>query len=281
MRKTPYLISLAVALIALTLTIVSIALPKWLIVPSPNGSEDLSYTGLYERCELRPTSPTRPYPDPSPLPDPTLPPPRSPNSDPNPPEPQSYSDVVAQLYHQVPPPITDPSNPSNPTLPPPTKSPKKHHRDDHGPRYKCRPFPTRSMCDRDGQTFCIVWSSAGYAMQMSVVFAVITLIALGIVSFRFSTRARRRGAWKLVGALTALQVALQIAAMAMIVHLRRTYPGWFSSNTKYGPSFILLIVSWSISTLLAIGLVGTGFAARAGHKWAAGKRGYHPIPDAH
>ncbi|KAG9090085.1 hypothetical protein FRC07_012189, partial [Ceratobasidium sp. 392] len=102
-----------------------------------------------------------------------------------------------------------------------------------------------------------------------------------IVSFRFSTRARRRGAWKIVGALTGLQVALQIIAMAIIVHLRRTRPGWFSDNTQYGASFILLVISWSISTLLVIGLVGTGFAARAGHGWAAGKRGYHPIPDAH
>ncbi|KAG8693329.1 hypothetical protein FRC09_010582 [Ceratobasidium sp. 395] len=229
MRKIPYLVSLAVAFIALTLTILSIALPKWLVVPSPTHSDDLSYISLYERCGLHSTTPSPPYPNPSPLPDPTLPPP--PGS--SPPEPQSYSDFLAYKFHgYIPPPITDPSNPSNPVPPPPKKH--KNKKSDKEPKYKCRPFPSRTMCDHDGQSFCILWSTAGYAMQMSVVFAVITLIALSIVSFRFSTRARRRGAWKIVGALTGLQ-----------------------------------------------GLVGTGFAARAGHKWAAGKRGYHPIPDAH
>jgi len=118
-------------------------------------------------------------------------------------------------------------------------------------------------------------------MQMSVVFAVVTLITLGVVSFRFSTRARRRGAWKIVGALSGLQVVLQIAAMAIIVHLRRTHPAWFGNNAEYGASFILVIIVWSTSVILIVGLVGTGFAARAGHRWAAGKRGYRAIPDAH
>ncbi|KAG8735717.1 hypothetical protein FRC12_017949 [Ceratobasidium sp. 428] len=275
MRKIPYLVSLVVAFIALNLTILSIALPKWLVVPSPKHSDDLAYISLYERCELHSTTPSPPYPNPSPLPDPTLPPPPGGS----PPEPQSYSDFLAYKFHgYIPPPITDPSNPSNPIPPPPKKH--KNKKGDKEPKYKCRPFPSRTMCDHDGQSFCILWSTAGYAMQMSVVFAVITLIALSIVSFRFSTRARRRGAWKIVGALTGLQVALQITAMAIIVHLRRTRPGWFGDNARYGASFVLLVVSWSISALLAIGLVGTGFAARAGHKWAAGKRGYHPIPDA-
>ncbi|KAG8696288.1 hypothetical protein FRC08_007254 [Ceratobasidium sp. 394] len=268
MRKTPYLVSLVVAFVALTLTILSIALPKWLTVPSPNHSYDLSYTGLYDYCELRTVAPTPP--DESPLPPP-------PGGSPMfPPEPQSYSDILALKFHRyIASPITDP----NPL--PPTPQQSKTPKNDPESRYKCRPFPPRTMCDHDGQAFCILWSTAGYAMQMSIVFAVITLIVLSIVSFRFSTRARRRGAWKIVGALTGLQVALQITAMAIIVHLRRTYPSWFSNNTRYGASFVLLVVSWSISTILATGLVGTGFAARAGHKWAAGRRGYHPIPDAH
>ncbi|KAG9085859.1 hypothetical protein FRC07_013269, partial [Ceratobasidium sp. 392] len=177
MRKTPYLISLAVAFIALTLTILSIALPKWLRVPSPNHPDDLSYTGLYERCQLRSTIPPPPYPDPSPLPDPSLPPPPG-GSPAVPPEAQSYSDFLAYKFHgYIPPPITDPSQPSNPTLPP--KKDKKN-KDKYRPKYKCHPFPSRTMCDHDGQSFCILWDTAGYAMQMSVVFAVIALIALSI-----------------------------------------------------------------------------------------------------
>ncbi|KAF8598715.1 hypothetical protein BDV93DRAFT_561104 [Ceratobasidium sp. AG-I] len=118
-------------------------------------------------------------------------------------------------------------------------------------------------------------------MQMSILFAVVALVVLGIVSFRFSTRARRRGAWKIVGALAGIQVALQIAAMSIIVYLKQHRSSWFSPNTQYGASFILLITSWSTGVFVVVGLVGTGLAAHAGHKWAAGKRGYHPIPDAH
>jgi len=43
-------------------------------------------------------------------------------------------------------------------------------------------------------------------------------------------------------------------------------------------SFYLNVTSWTMDVLLIAGLVATGFAARAGHKWAAGRRGYYPIP---
>ncbi|GAB1524419.1 hypothetical protein RhiTH_007573 [Rhizoctonia solani] len=279
MRKTPYLISLAIALAVMSVTIVSNAVPKLLRVPNPNGSHDLSYTGLYERCDLRQTTPAPPYNPKNP--DPTLPlPPNTPHRPP--PEPQSVSDM--RFYEFIPdraiPPITDPTRPENPTPSPPPENelPEKKKKQ---PRYKCKPFPSRAACDHDGQSFCVLWTTAGYAMQMSIVLEVVVLLVLFVVSFRFSTRARRRGAWKVIGALTGLQVALQILTMAIVVHLRRTRPRWFHDNTEYGASFILLVIAWSVGFLLMVGLVGTGFAARAGHKWAAGKRGYYPIPDAH
>ncbi|KAF8750759.1 Golgi transport complex subunit 5 [Rhizoctonia solani] len=263
MRKTPYLISLAVALAVMSVTIVSNAVPKLLRVPNPNGSHDLSYTGLYERCDLRQTTPAPPYNPKNP--DPTLPlPPNTPHRPP--PEPQSVSDM--RFYEFIPdraiPPITDPTRPENPTPSPPPENelPEKKKKQ---PRYKCKPFPSR----------------AAVITMMSIVLEVVVLLVLFVVSFRFSTRARRRGAWKVIGALTGLQVALQILTMAIVVHLRRTRPRWFHDNTEYGASFILLVIAWSVGFLLMVGLVGTGFAARAGHKWAAGKRGYYPIPDAH
>ncbi|KAJ1300515.1 hypothetical protein OPQ81_005328 [Rhizoctonia solani] len=279
MRKTPYLVSLGAALAILSLTIVSNAVPKLLRVPNPNDSHDLSYTGLYERCYLNQVSPAPPYGPENP--DPTMPlPPNIPQRPP--PEPQSVSDLLFYEFisHRVIPPITDPTRPENPRPSPPPEGelPEKKRK---SLRYKCKPFPSRSACDHDGQSFCILWTTAGYAMQMSIVLEVVVLLVLFVVSFRFSTRARRRGAWKVIGAITGLQVALQITTMAIVVHLRRTRPGWFDDNTQYGPSFILLVIAWSMGFLLMVGLVGTGFAARAGHKWAAGKRGYHPIPDAH
>lgn len=175
--------------------------PCRLRVPHPNKSLDLAYIGLYERCELRQTTPAPPY-DPD-NPDPTLPlPPNTPSKPP--PEPQSISDILFYRYiHRAGnPPVTDPTRPDNPVPPPPKdKLPKKGK----ATKYKCKPFPSRTACDHDGQSFCVLWTTAGYAMQMSIVFAVVVLVVLVVVSFRFSTRARRRGAWKIVGALTGIQ----------------------------------------------------------------------------
>ena len=46
--------------------------------------------------------------------------------------------------------------------------------------------------------------TAGYASQLSLIFAAAALVALLLVSTGFSTRSRRRTAWQGVAALTGL-----------------------------------------------------------------------------
>ena len=48
-----------------------------------------------------------------------------------------------------------------------------------------------------------------------------------------------------------------------------------------GTAYVLNTVSWAADILIVLGVVVTGLAADAGHKWAAGNRAYRPIPDHH
>ncbi|KZT56152.1 hypothetical protein CALCODRAFT_497718 [Calocera cornea HHB12733] len=146
--------------------------------------------------------------------------------------------------------------------------------------YACRPFPVRSACAVLGETFCVLWTTAGYVSVFSVVFALAGLVVLVICSSHLSTRARRRSAWKWVTGATFVHAALQITTMAIVLRLFITEQYRFPDpNTKLYASFYLCLTSILISLLLTAGLAYTGLAARAGHKWAAGRRPYEPIPD--
>jgi len=143
--------------------------------------------------------------------------------------------------------------------------------------YKCTTFPARSACDVDGQFFCIAWHTAGYTSQFSLVFAAAGLVTVTLANI--TTKKRRRRAWRIVSALVGAHGALQIVAMAIVVSLLHHFPQYFAHGTTFSTSFILNIISWVIDLVLAAGLVITGIYAKKGHRWAAGRRPYRPIPD--
>jgi len=143
----------------------------------------------------------------------------------------------------------------------------------------CTRFPSPTECDRlreagEGQ-FCLLWHSAGYVSQLSVVFGVAGVVSIMAASL---SRARRRSLWQVVVGLVGLRAASQIASMSLIVHLWRTwdYPAFEGSNL--GSSFFVNLSSWVLDLLITFGVAITGFAADAGHSWAAGRRAYRPIP---
>jgi len=253
MRKTPYLVALGILLVALVFTVLSIALPDWLYADNPPNLPPGVHVryGLYQRCESalgtipskpNPENPT-PYPGPAPYPTP-------PNHTP------TAASVPTQVFESV-------DNYAGKRI-----------------QYNCRPFPVRSACEVLGESFCVLWTTAGYVSVVSVVFALAGLVVLIIVSSHLSTRARRRGAWKLVTGATFVHAALQITTMAIVLRLFITEQYRFPDpNTKLYVSFWLCVTSIIISLLLTVGLAYTGLAARAGHKWAAGRRPYEPIPD--
>ncbi|KAJ3926544.1 MAG: hypothetical protein NXY57DRAFT_905491 [Lentinula lateritia] len=73
--------------------------------------------------------------------------------------------------------------------------------------YNCRPFPKRVQdgCEEENSGFCAAWTSAGYAVEISIGFAVLALFAILI---GVSTGSRRRRIWKAVAGLVALQSAV-------------------------------------------------------------------------
>jgi len=145
------------------------------------------------------------------------------------------------------------------------------------PAYVCTPFPPRSVCRHDGESFCIAWWSAGYLSQIGLVLATLALFTLMLVVI-VSSRAGRRNAWKFISVLVGLHGVLQITAMGLVTGIHGFHLNHFARNTKFGISYWLNTTTWVLDMIVIAGLAVTGIYAEKGHRWAAGRRPYHPIP---
>ncbi|KAJ3989106.1 hypothetical protein F5890DRAFT_1401751 [Lentinula detonsa] len=142
--------------------------------------------------------------------------------------------------------------------------------------YDCRPFPKRVQdgCEEGNSGFCAAWTSAGYAVEISIGFAVLALFAILI---GLSTGSRRRRIWKAVAGLVALHAIMQIVAFAIVTDTMRTGAFPTFEDAKPGTGYIFNTFAWIFSVLIAAGVVLTGVSADKGHKWAAGNRAYRRI----
>ncbi|KAJ3923369.1 hypothetical protein F5877DRAFT_31672 [Lentinula edodes] len=142
--------------------------------------------------------------------------------------------------------------------------------------YDCRPFPKRVQdgCEEENSGFCAAWTSAGYAVEISIGFAVLALFAILI---GVSTGSRRRRIWKAVAGLVALQSVMQIVAFAIVTDTMRTGAFPTFEDAKPGTGYVLNTFAWIFSAVIATGVVVTGVFADKGHKWAAGNRAYRRI----
>ncbi|KAF8335902.1 uncharacterized protein EI90DRAFT_3014497 [Cantharellus anzutake] len=172
--------------------------------------------------------------------------------------------LVVEPYH-----ATDPK-PSNSTISPPLHNVMTA-------AYICTPFPPRSVCEREGEGFCIAWSSAGYLSQLGLVLVMVALFTLMIVNI-VSSRARRRNAWRFVSFLVGLHATVQIVALGLVTGMSEKYAKYFSSGAHFNISYWFNVTTCVLDTFVIIGLVVTGIYAEKGHRWAAGRRPYHPIP---
>ncbi|KAF8829245.1 hypothetical protein HHX47_DHR3000657 [Lentinula edodes] len=142
--------------------------------------------------------------------------------------------------------------------------------------YDCRPFPKRVQdgCEEENSGFCAAWTSAGYAVEISIGFAVLALFAILI---GVSTGSRRRRIWKAVAGLVALQSVMQIVAFAIVTDTMRTGAFPTFEDAKPGTGYVFNAFAWIFSAVIATGVVVTGVFADKGHKWAAGNRAYRRI----
>lgn len=82
--------------------------------------------------------------------------------------------------------------------------------------YRCEPFPFAARCKENGQAFCIAWNTAGYASQLSLVFAAGALMTITLANI--TTKKRRRTAWKIVSSLTGIHGALSVPLACITPH---------------------------------------------------------------
>ncbi|KAI0696715.1 hypothetical protein BC835DRAFT_1405882 [Cytidiella melzeri] len=142
--------------------------------------------------------------------------------------------------------------------------------------YRCRTFPSRTKdsCEKENQTFCVKWTSAGYLSELATGFGAVSCLA---IVFGVTTHSRRRRIWSVVAALVALHAVCLIGTFALVTdtYNQASFPGF--ERARPGGAFILGTLAWIIAVLLTFGVLVTGTAASMGHRWAAGNRAYTPI----
>ncbi|KAI0088035.1 hypothetical protein BDY19DRAFT_985746 [Irpex rosettiformis] len=142
--------------------------------------------------------------------------------------------------------------------------------------YRCRSFPARVKdgCEKENQTFCVEWTTAGYLSELATGFGAVSTLA---IVFGVTTHSRRRRIWKMVAALVALHAICLIGTFAIITdtYNQANFPGF--ERARPGVAYILGTLAWVTAVLLTFGVTVTGTAASMGHRWAAGNRAYTPI----
>ncbi|KAI8343054.1 hypothetical protein BC941DRAFT_465223 [Chlamydoabsidia padenii] len=116
---------------------------------------------------------------------------------------------------------------------------------------KCRAFPSsdRHDCDEDG--FCELWRGAAAGMVLSVILGAIVILAL--IGTMCSGRRKRAKAWATLSGLFVLYAIPQVMSMGIIAYLYNS-SATFYIGTRYDVSFILCIISWCLSVVLAVAL---------------------------
>ncbi|ODN92843.1 hypothetical protein L198_05640 [Cryptococcus wingfieldii CBS 7118] len=241
-RKSPYLVSLAFLLVATALTLLNIHVPQLIHVvgrsPGPTQFET-----RYGTCT------------------------RSLASSPN-------TTALLLPAHPLPHDVELPMPAIFDSLPSSSlvggggiEGPIGHPAEGDGHEWVCQDFPTRSECEQFGEKFCVLWSTAGYAAQSSLVPCLASLLSL---LFIFLHRARRQQ-WKLVSVTMLIHCLLQVLSIGMILHVFRTDERFESKGSHLDKSFSFGVSSALVSLTHALFLTLTAYSARLGHSWAAGK----------
>ncbi|KAL7423489.1 hypothetical protein Q5752_001069 [Cryptotrichosporon argae] len=247
LRKSPYFVSLLFLLVATVLTLLNVHISDLIhvVVRSPGPVAFETQYGLYGRCTRSSAAPNSTFLAPS--------------------QPLTASTLLvpALLASRA---GADGAEPS------PSHS-HAHAQSTSRSAWACTPFPTRSECAQFGEPFCVLWSTAAYAAQLSLVPALGALIALAFIFLhrghkRARARARRRQ-WKIVAAAMGIHCVLQVLELALVLHVFRT-DARFECGARLDKSFYLGVASAITSGVLVLFLTFSGLSARAGKPWAAG-----------
>lgn len=80
---------------------------------------------------------------------------------------------------------------------------------------ECTKFPQYDDCRGDDRSFCAMWRSTGFFMNLSVVLELACLIAY--ITILVGGRASREAGWKMLAGLLSVVAGAQIVAMSIVV----------------------------------------------------------------
>ncbi|GAA6054057.1 hypothetical protein JCM3770_001344 [Rhodotorula araucariae] len=180
-----------------------------------------------------------------------------------------------------------------------------------GRHWHCRPFPQRGVdCgggsgrqtrlesrvkrsggeeegvppsdDQEGFGFCDEWRVAGYAQQLSLVFALANLVALTLTLLGTAAAGRGfrtdklRSGWKLVAGLMTLQ-ALCMCLSSSLVAAAFHHDGRFAYGSKLGRAWVETVVAYALDLFIVVVLLVTRATGKLG--MVPGDDGYVPIDE--
>ncbi|KAI8890406.1 hypothetical protein K501DRAFT_319742 [Backusella circina FSU 941] len=114
---------------------------------------------------------------------------------------------------------------------------------------ECRAFPSADHGDCDEEGFCELWRAAGAGMILSAIIGGLVIVSL--LGIMCSNRRKRARAWVSIACMFILYAIPQAFSMGVIAYIFNT-SATFYMGTRYNFSFILCIISWCISVLLAL-----------------------------
>jgi len=142
--------------------------------------------------------------------------------------------------------------------------------------YTCRPFPmkVKDSCEKQNQSFCVEWTTAGYFSELGAGFAALSCLA---IVFGVTTHSRRRRIWRVAATFVSLHALCLLVTFAIVTDTYNKSTFRQFERARPGPAYILGTMGWVTAVLVTFGLLVTGTAASMGQRWAAGNRAYEPI----
>ncbi|QIW94818.1 hypothetical protein AMS68_000336 [Peltaster fructicola] len=120
---------------------------------------------------------------------------------------------------------------------------------------KCTPYPQDEDC-QDGGSFCSMWRSTGFFMNLALVLELACVVAY--ITVLYGGRGAREVGWKIVVPLLSLIAAGQLIAMALVAYLF-DHDERFFIGMELDKSWALCTVSWTVLLLNAAGVLSAAY----------------------
>ncbi|KAL2170994.1 hypothetical protein VTG60DRAFT_4009 [Thermothelomyces hinnuleus] len=118
---------------------------------------------------------------------------------------------------------------------------------------KCVPFPEQWRCEGDERSFCSMWRTTGFLMNLAVVAELAALA--GFVVILVGGRVKREGSgWKALGGMLAAVAAAEFLGMAIVAYAFDHDDLFLVPGYRLDSSWYLCTFSAGIALLAGVGL---------------------------